>query len=181
MKNDEIVLIRNKDIENNVKIRQLKNSKKRIIELQNDPKVKEYLELLDFINKETLESIKTRRDYEIDRIVSSTEESNGLLFDYGYIDILIDEDDDPNSYDNEIILLHIYRDLETKEYYCDRDGEIEKLPDSWYVIDSEKESINRKLFIELRKNFIKQLLNANQECVINDLVKNEKVLKKEQK
>ena len=58
MNNDEIQLIKNKRNDFNYKIKQLEEYKKRILELEQDPVMKEYYNLKTFVENNRVESIK---------------------------------------------------------------------------------------------------------------------------
>lgn len=171
MKNDELVLIRNKQSEFDFKLKKLQEYKKRILKLEQEPNVREYLELISFVNDNNEVKIKKQHIDEIDKVICNTKDSNKLLYDYG--EVLVNTYESCfSSEEDEWSSEHVYRDLETGEYYFEAIDEIELMPPGWrvgsFAEDGEYEM--------LRKYFIEQLQFRQQEYVVQDILKKNKKL-----
>ena len=134
--------------------------------------MKEYYELKKFLEQNTEESIKTKLKSEINKILIYTKESNKILYDYG--EVLVETYEGYSSDENEYTKFHIYRDLETTEYYFEMIDSLELIPPEWRIgcCTSEKE------YWLLRDYFIEQIQNEDQEFVISKLLnQNKKLIK----
>lgn len=177
MTNDELILIRNKQSDLAYKISQLEEAKNKILELEQDPKMREYFSLISFVRGNNEKQMYRRYENDVDKILSHTNLSNKLLYDYGEILVRTFEDDDPNI-DDEYSMEQIYRDLETKKYYYENIDEIEVIPPQWTVVYSMQEEESDKKYYVLREYFIKELQTKSQEEVVEDVIKRDNNLVK---
>lgn len=180
MNNSDIDLIRKKYNSLNLEKKRMREVRNKILELEQDPKVKEYLKLLEIIENISEENCEKQFDESVSKIVSYTNDSNHFLFDYGNISVLTlkSEDEIEYNYENSACM-HVYRDLETTEYYIEmRKNEIEPMPPEWRIGHCTVEYVNRKKYNELRNYFIEQIINRPQEEVGEELLRNNKQLVK---
>lgn len=126
MKDEELKLIRNKRNELDSKIEQLEDAKKRILELEQDPVMKEYYNLKKYVENNRTENIEKQIQKDINKILIYTNNSNKILYDYGLVSVITYEA--YYSDDIEYSLEHVYRDLETTEYYFETLDEICLMP-----------------------------------------------------
>ena len=151
--------------------------KKKIKRLEQYPKVQEYLASMEFIKNYNSANSEEKFYDDFSEIVKKTEESNKILFSYGYCSMWI-----RNS--EHITKLYIYRDLETEEYYyLTPTDNIEKLPFRYSFIpmgDKEQQHYlqKNKEFANLRKCFLDEIINRTQEEVVEELLQNNKQLVK---
>jgi len=168
--NDDLNLIRNKRSELILKKEQLEKTKKRIFELEQDPLMKEYYSLKKFVEDNNEERLQKQTEKDIDKILIYTKNSNKILYNYG--EVLVRTYEDYYTDDFEDSPMHVYRDLETKEYYFVMIDELELMPLEWRVgyslLDNEYE--------KLRKYFVEQIQFRTQEDVINEMLIQEKRL-----
>ena len=176
MKNDELILIRNRQNELDCKIKKLQDAKNKILQLEQDSKVKEYLDLINFVSNNNEQKLQKQCSDNINKIVSYTRSSNKLLYDYGEILVRVYDGDDPYIIDEEHSLLRVYRDLETTEYYFLNIDEIELMPPDWRVVYSKQEDENSQKYQVLREYFIKELQTKSQEEVIEEILNRDKKL-----
>ncbi|MBQ9071600.1 MAG: hypothetical protein IJY25_00375 [Bacilli bacterium] len=172
MNNSDIDLIRKKYNSLILEKKRIENAKVRILELEKDPMVKEYLSLVKIVGNLTEEKSEKQTFDIINKIVCYTKDSNKLLFDYGYISVFT------LDYD-ESTCIHVYRDLETTEYYIEMiENEIEPMPVEWRIGNSTIEYESRKKYNTLRNYFIEQIMNRPQEEVVEEFLHNNKQLVK---
>lgn len=172
MNNDEIQLIKNKRNDFNYKIKQLEEYKKRILELEQDPVMKEYYNLKTFVENNRAENFEKQMKKDIDKIVIYTNNSNKILYDYGLVSVITYEG--YSSDDTEYSLEHVYRDLETTEYYFETFDEICLMPPEWRVCSF----VSNAEYDALRNYFIEQIQSKPQDDIICELLeKNKKLIK----
>ena len=178
MDNTDIDLIRKKYYSLNLEKKRIQNIKDRILELESDPKVKEYLTLVGLM--ENYDNIKLEEKFydDADIIIKETEDSNKILFSYGYFPFHIRNIGCKKN-------LYVYRDLETtKLYYLTTTNKIEQMPFYFAFLPnnnySERKEFSQKdkEFVNLRRYFIEQIINRPQEEVVEELLKNNKQLVK---
>lgn len=168
---NDLNLIRNKQNQLKFNLKQLESVKQRILELKQDDKVREFYQLIKFIEENSVEEIEKKFNSEIDKILIYTKNSNKILYDYGFVSVITYEN---YGCEYESDLKHVYRDLETTEYYFEMIDTIESMPPEWRVgyntSDVEYE--------RLRQYFIGQIQFRSQEDVIEELLCNNKQLVK---
>lgn len=173
MTNDELILIRDNQKECAYKLKQLENYKQKILELEQNLIVKEYCELKKILEQNTEESIKTKSKNDINKILFYTKESKKILYDYGKV--LVETDEGYCGDEDLFPEYHVYRDLETTEYYFEYVFDSLKLmPPEWKIgyptLDAE--------YFALRTKFIEQIQYKEQEVVLSKLLKENKKLVK---
>ena len=171
MNNSDIDLIRKKYSSLILEKKRIKNIRDKILKLESDPKVKEYITLTGVVGNITEE--KNQKDVldSISKIVSYTKDSNKLLYDYGEVQIVTYEE---FGSDYESDFKHVYRDLETTEYYFEMIDTIEPMPPEWRVWFNTSD----REYYSLRNYFIEQIINRPQEDVVEELLHNNKQLVK---
>ena len=147
-----------------LKKNELKNMKQRILELEEDLNVKEYIRLVNSFKIENREKIE---------VVISDDGSNKILFEYGVFETSI-----RGSYSCPT---HIYIDLETGFYYTHYYHLMDKYDRrEGLVFENPKE--RGKLiakdceYNELRDYFFEQLLSKKQKTVVKELLQKNKQL-----
>lgn len=173
MTNDELILIRDNQKECASKLKQLENYKQRILELEQNLVVKEYCELSKILEQNPEETIKMKSKNDIDKILFCTKESNKILYDYGKV--LVETDEGYCGDEDLFPKYHVYRDLETTEYYFEYVfNSLKLMPPEWKIgyptLDAE--------YFTLRTKFIEQIQNTDQEFVISKLLNQNKKLVK---
>lgn len=174
---DELELIKVRQKEVVAKRKELEEVKQKILELEQDPKIKEYFNLMQFVKK--VDEEKLDKDFydNISKIATYTKESNYLLYDYGNINVITYEIDFTDYYEDSCV--HVYRDLETTDYYCEIfDGRIEPMPPEWRIGGCLVGYFSGKEYEKLRKYLLEQIITRPQEEVIEELLKNNKQLVK---
>lgn len=175
MTTDELELIRKKQSEVVSEIKRLKKSKEKILELQQDPKVKEYFKLMQFINNVDEEKLIKNFYSGINKIACYTKESNNILYDYGNVIIITYENNVIGDYEES--LMHVYRDLETMDYYCEMfDDRIDLMPPEWRLGSCSIGYFSGREYEKLRKYLLEQIITRSQEEVVEELLKNNKKL-----
>lgn len=146
--------------------KELENIREQILELEQDPKLKQYFSLVKELEK------KTKDDKPI---IISKENSNNLLFEYDRLSIRENPEDYLTSY------VWIYRDLETKEYfYRTAYYAYKKIYRSCILDKIELEQMDNQFDI-MREYFFEQLLNKPQQQVVWEILENNKRLVKGRK
>ena len=161
MTNKELQIVKERTIYKN----ELKELKNQILELGQEPKVKEYLSLIQKLEE------KTKND---SPIIISGEQTNYLLFKYGLFSLK------ENIYDY-YVPIYLYRDLETQEFFWYTSYKEYKKVCRSYIL--EKDALEKKdcEFEMLREKFFEQLLNKPQEEVVWEMLENNKQLVKGKK
>lgn len=143
--------------------KELENIREQILELEQDPKLKQYFSLVKELEK------KTKDDKPI---IISKENSNNLLFEYGRLSIREYPEDYPASD------VWICRDLESKEYfYHTAFFSFKNIHRSCILDKEELEKIDIE-FEKMREYFFEQLLNKPQQQVVWEMYENNKQLVK---
>ena len=146
--------------------KELENIKNQILDLEQDPKIKEYFSLVKQLEE------KTKEDKPI---IIGRENSNNLLFEYNRLSIRENPEDYPTSY------VCIYRDLETKEYfYRTAYYAYKKIYRSCILDEKELEKIDIE-FEKMREYFFEQVLEKPQQQVVWEMFENNKRIVKGRK
>ena len=184
MNNNEIELARKKYNCLLLEYERLEKARNRIVELQQDPKVKEYLRLVDLVNLacRTFES-KDSMTYEaFHKTAQFTKCSNNILVYLGSY-----KQDDSSVFgsliDVECADYICYCDLETIEHFQiepSRRFEFEKDKKIVYMKNQNASSYKEYLesFLKFRCNFFEKMLISSQEEVVEELLQNNKQLVK---
>ncbi len=170
MNTDDLKLIRNKHNELICKIEQLNKVKKRILELEQEPLMKEYYSLKKIVEDNNEEALKKQTEKEIGKILIYTKDSNKILYDYGNISVKTYES--YHKVEDEYSIMRVYRDLETTEYYFKINDEIQLMPSEWRV----GYSVANCEYELLRKYFIEQIQYKSQDEIISELYQKNKGL-----
>ena len=94
------------------------------------------------------------------------------MYDYGFVSVITYEG--YSSDDTEYSLEHVYRDLETTEYYFETFDEICLMPPEWRVCSFASNAE----YDALRNYFIEQIQSKPQDDIICELLeKNKKLIK----
>ena len=138
-----------------LKKKELKRKKQRILELQQDPKVREYIDLVNDYNVESKNE---------NLILIRAGESNKILFKYGYYNI--------RNNGNYSSVRLVYRDLETETYYwCLSFDEYIKMFNFCFASSADKiEFENRHCEFYALKEYFFEHLSPEQRRFINEEV-----------
>lgn len=187
MTNEEIQKIRDNYNQIILDKSKLEETKLKILELEQKPEVKEYIDLIKLVSNLSdtnfdgmIESITTY-------IAANTLKSNDILFDYGYQSVVICENHDPqgNGYDEDE-LWHVYQDLETGKFYRYVNNTFEECPslNGAFVpyintYSNDKFNEKNKQYNQLRKHFLNQIITRDQKEVVEEILNsNSKLVKK---
>lgn len=149
-----------------LKKQKLKRLRNRILELEEDSKVKEYIAAVNSLNVEEKDN---------DTIVIDRNQSNNLLFEYGRFFVKID------GFDMDVTL---YRDLETTDYFYYTPYYVYKKIYGIYIkrfSDEKRFESKNDEFNQLREYFFEQLLNKPQAEVVYEMLNDNKQLVKGRK
>ena len=162
MTDKELQTVKEKSLYKN----ELKKLKNKILELEQDPKVKEYFSLIQELEEKSKDDTP---------ITISRENSNNLLFDYGRLSIREYPEDYPTSD------VWIYRDLESKEYFYHTAFFSFKNIYRSCILDKEELEKKDCEFEKMREYFFEQLLEKPQQQVVWEMIENNKQLVKGRK
>ena len=141
MNNSDIDLIRKKYNSLILEKKRVQNVRDRILELESDPKVKEYLGLVGIVGNMSEEQVEKYAFKSIDKVVCYTKDSNKLLYDYGTVNVISKDNvsDITLNGENAVSALNIFQ--EAANQYLDNNysvgqdwvggtsSETSKLPD----------------------------------------------------
>lgn len=180
MNNNEIELARKKYNSLLVEKNRLELVKKRLLRLEKDPKVQEYISLVEFINSArwVLESEESMAFDSFHEIAKSTKNSNNVLVYLGSY-----KQDDDSLTDIECADYLIYEDLEQfKSYNVEPHARLEFEKDHKVIyLENKNISCYKEYLIELyklRSKIFKELLTRPQEEVVEEILQSNKQLVK---
>jgi hypothetical protein len=171
--NEELAYLKNQDsIQDKI---QLERIKSRMLELERDPKVKEYIQLSNGLYDDKEASINNEFYKTCDEMAKVAKQSASIFYDFG----------EYNYRDIETLDLRkfrVYRNLEnSKWYYMSENNELITFP-SGYVIKLSNDDDNHRfendkiIFDVLRTQFFEKLILNSYEEAVNNIIKISKIL-----
>lgn len=178
MTEEEIKLAREKYSKLSRRKEELNNMKKRLLELEENPVVKEYLDLSNFIN----ENEKSYKDLNMIwdsfyQLSTRTKNSNNIFVYMGAYEYRLTSNDKLVNISQADYVL--YKDIETGDVFKVipyKSKEFEKTHTVIHLpIEKDKELCYKDEFIRLRRDFFRDLLEKPQDEVVNKLIKEKKL------